>query len=317
MGEKDRFCRQCGAPVATLVGDLIDTWRFSPDQSAAERASGVLTNPFPSVPAPVEQGTSPLYQTGSVKRRLRKHRVIWLVAILLAMILIAGGIAFFVHEDRVGRAEEAVAEANSRRAFEKSVQNMFGFKLGRISDAGYPEVKGIFVESLTSDDSPAALSEIEAGDVILELNGQQVRNSSELAQVMDALSPGTEVAIKFFREGEMLNARIKVADPAFTPPEPRVQPKERGFIGVWGNRRPIPNTRKWGVEINTPVTNSPADIAGLQAGDFITEFDGHAIKTSTELARRIQSTRPRSKVMVKFFRGSTEQTVEMILGHLW
>ncbi|MEW6207131.1 MAG: PDZ domain-containing protein [Acidobacteriota bacterium] len=319
MGDKDRFCRQCGAPVATLVGDLIDTFRFNPDAPpSAARSSGVLTNPFPcALPVSAEQGSSPLYKTASLRKRLRKHRVLWLVAILFVVILIAGGIAFFVHEDRVREAEGAVAEAASRRAFGESVQNMFGFQMGRISDAGYPEIKGIFIEGLTSDDSPAALAGIQAGDVVMEINGQMVRNSGELAEVMKTLSPGTEVAVKIFREGETVTARVKVSDPAFAPPQPQIPRREQGFMGVWGNRRPIPGTRKWGVEIYNPVRNSPADIAGLQAGDFITEFDGRAIKTSTELARRIQSARPRSKVVVKFYRGTTEQTVEMILGHLW
>ena len=58
-------------------------------------------------------------------------------------------------------------------------------------------------------------------------------------------------------------------------------------------------------------------IANLQAGDVITEFNGLPTRTSNEFNRRLRAVKPRSKVPLKFYRGNTEQTVEVVLGHRW
>jgi S1-C subfamily serine protease len=63
------------------------------------------------------------------------------------------------------------------------------------------------------------------------------------------------------------------------------------------------------------IDNSPADLMGLQSGDVITEFQGQAVRTPGELNRRIREVRPRSKAQLKFYRGNTEQTIELVLGH--
>jgi hypothetical protein len=63
MGDKDRFCRQCGAPVATLVGDLIDTFRFNPDAP-------------PSLAA-VSQAFSQIHFKSRRPFRQSKHRVLY------------------------------------------------------------------------------------------------------------------------------------------------------------------------------------------------------------------------------------------------
>jgi S1-C subfamily serine protease len=55
----------------------------------------------------------------------------------------------------------------------------------------------------------------------------------------------------------------------------------------------------------------------LQLGDLIVQFDGKPTLTPDEFARQIQNVKPRSKVKIKFYRGGTEQTLELTLGHGW
>ena len=75
--------------------------------------------------------------------------------------------------------------------------------------------------------------------------------------------------------------------------------------------------KRWGLEVRRIIDNSPADLAGLELGDLITEFDGHPAVTPDEFARRILITKPRSKIKVKFYRGNEAKVVELILGHGW
>ena len=55
------------------------------------------------------------------------------------------------------------------------------------------------------------------------------------------------------------------------------------------------------------VARSPADKAGVEAGDIITKFDGKVIDKSSDLPRVVGSTKPGNKSTVTVFRrGSTK-----------
>ena len=98
-----------------------------------------------------------------------------------------------------------------------------------------------------------------------------------------------------------------------------LRPRDQGFLGAGdvGRRCCVAGTKRWGLEIHRIIDNSPADLAGLQLGDVIAEFDKQIVRTPDELARRIRAVKPRSKVKVKFYRGNSEQTIELIMGHGW
>lgn len=311
MNELDRFCRKCGAPVATFVGDLVDTRRFNPDN-----VGQADTNPFhvqTSAPYPMKRRYGPSYQTDSLKKKLSRRPFLWLMVFLLLLVFIAAGVGIGARVMR-GRRGEAVAFA--RRSLDERVQNALGFRQGRVSLGEYPGVNGIFVDSLTADDSPAALAGILAGDVLVELNGEQVRNASELSRALSSLGIGVEVPVRLYRDGEIITSKMKPADESEAPIGSR-DATEEGYLGVSSieGRRRIPGTDKWGVEIGRPERNEPADLAGLQSGDLITQFDGHPVRTRSEFLRRIRATKPRSNVLVRFYRGNVEQTVELTVGH--
>lgn len=143
------------------------------------------------------------------------------------------------------------------------------------------------------------------GDLVdtyrLDPNDQAVRNNSELAQALEPLQPSAEVAVKVYRDGEIINSRIKVADRTFPPLLPKMEPRDQGYLGIKdsGRRCCISGTKKWGVEIYQTTDNTSAGIFGLRSGDLITEFDGHAIRTPHELNRRIRAAKPRSKFQVE------------------
>ncbi|MGH9851295.1 MAG: PDZ domain-containing protein [Blastocatellia bacterium] len=323
---RDRFCRNCGAPVANSIGDLVDTCRLDPNaqsSATAQPGSPDPTNPLytpPPAAYAAAPGVAPSYQTASVGKQPVRRKFVWPaiflpLSLFLAMGIIIGRDAFQSRQtDR--QAERAEI---ARRSYEEAIQNALGFRTASVSDAEYPTVRGVFVNNLMSDDSPAALANLQAGDVLTDLNDQVVRNNGELAQALEPLQPGAEVVVKVYRDGEIINSRIKVADRAFPPLLPKVEPRDQGYLGIKdsGRRCCIPGTKKWGVEIYETTDNTPVDIFGLREGDLITEFDGHAIRTTHELNRRIRAAKPQSKVLVKFYRSNTQQTVELILGHRW
>jgi S1-C subfamily serine protease len=216
------------------------------------------------------------------------------------------------------RARGEINDEIARHEYEITVQNALGFKQGDYSATEFPGVQGIFINNLMSDDSPAALAKIQAGDLLTELNDQQVRNNSELSQVLKSLETGQEIPLKVYRDGAMIGSRIKIADRAFPPPQSKIEPRDQGFLGILDSfRRTIPGTKKWGVEVRELHINGPAELFGLRPGDVITEFNGHPVKTPSEFNRHIRATRPGGKVVVTFYRGATEQKIELIIGHRW
>ena len=216
---------------------------------------------------------------------------------------------------RDGADPAIVDPARVRHKYEEAVQNSLGFKQGVYSATEFPGIRGIFINYLMSDDSPAALANIQAGDLLTELNNQQVRNDSELSQVLESLETGQEVPVKVYRDGAMTSSRIKIADRALPPSQPKTELRDQGFLGIINSfRRPLPDTKKWGVEVKEVHINGPAKLSGLRPGDVITEFNGHPVRTTNEFNRDIRAVRPGSKVVVTFYRGAAEQKIEVVMG---
>jgi serine protease Do len=207
----------------------------------------------------------------------------------------------------------------ARRSFEEAIQNAMGFTPAPVSDVEYPDVQGVFVTNLISDDSAAAVARIQAGDLLTELGDQPVHNPSELGRVLSTLKPGSESTVKLYRDDEPISTRIRIGSSSVAPFLPKTDPRDQGFLGLGdvARRCCVGGTKRWGLEVHRIVDNSPADLGGLQLGDVITEIDKQIIRTPNEFARRIHSVKPRSKVKIKFYRGNTEQTLELTAGHGW
>jgi membrane-associated protease RseP (regulator of RpoE activity) len=331
----DRYCRNCGVPVAPIVAEFDDTRRFRPSAPLPANSPGSPdpTNPLyapPYAPYAAPQSSSPLRQTMTLIKALLRQKLNWaLLALMLFTFVFLGiGIGRGMRPPRpsdwrrdtpeLRRPRNERNEENARRDFEIEVQNALGFKQGLYKATEFPGNQGIFINHLMSDDSPAALAKIQAGDLLMELNNQQVRNDSELSQVLNSLETGQEVPVKVYRDGETVSSRIKIADRLFPPPQPKIEQRDQGFLGILDSfRRPIPGTKGWGVEVKELHINGPAELFGLRQGDVITEFNGQPVKTPNEFNRHIRAAKPGSKVEVTFYRGAAEQKIELILGHRW
>jgi serine protease Do len=73
------------------------------------------------------------------------------------------------------------------------------------------DTRGVLMRQVTAG-SPAAQAGIQRGDVILELDGERVENSSQLSTRISMLAPGTSVRVKFLRDGAEQNVTVKLAE---------------------------------------------------------------------------------------------------------
>jgi serine protease Do len=66
---------------------------------------------------------------------------------------------------------------------------------------GLPDIRGVKIESFSSDDSPAQKAGLELGDIIVGIDGQPVEYTAQLQQVVGFRHPGESVKVEVARKG--------------------------------------------------------------------------------------------------------------------
>jgi serine protease Do len=71
-----------------------------------------------------------------------------------------------------------------------------------------------------------------------------------------------------------------------------------------------------GALVNQVEKGSPAEKAGVEAGDIITKFDGKPVSSSSELPRIVGGTKPGSKASMELWRNGNSRDVTVTVGEL-
>jgi serine protease Do len=71
-----------------------------------------------------------------------------------------------------------------------------------------------------------------------------------------------------------------------------------------------------GVLIGDVVAGAPAEKAGLQAGDIVTQFNGSPVDSANELRNAVAATAPGSEATLEIFRDGQQQTVNVEIEEL-
>ncbi len=95
----------------------------------------------------------------------------------------------------------------------------------------------------------------------------------------------------------------------------------RGYLGVYIDTLTPTMAKTFdfqgdGVLVNGPIAGSPADKAGLRAGDIITAIEGTPVTTPDELRMLVAGYKPGHAIKVTYYRDKTETTVDVTLARL-
>lgn len=160
-------------------------------------------------------------------------------------------------------------------------------------------------------DSPAERAGLQSGDIIVSFAEETIDTSADLPHVVGLIAPGTEVTAVIVREGEEQTIRVEVgglgadevarvttgvaADGSLSLLGMTIieaEPAMLSDLGLAG-----------GVVISEVESDSPADQAGVRAGDILTRFGSQPVSRVDDLSEVADDLAPGSSVPARLIRG--------------
>jgi len=175
--------------------------------------------------------------------------------------------------------------------------------------------KGVLISEV-ADNSPAQEAGILQGDVITKLNGAQVKDVTELRNKIALILPGTKIDVELIRDGKTKSVKVTIGE----------QPEDFGKAGFAGEgalsnmglvlqdltsdlARQFNYDVDQGVLIADVEPDSPAEMAGLKAGQLIEEVNKKRVRNLEELQEVLKDTKNGDQVLLRVRTGDYSQYV--------
>jgi serine protease Do len=166
---------------------------------------------------------------------------------------------------------------------------------------------GALVSSVVAG-SPALAAGLAPGDVITRFDDRTVVRADDLPKAVADTAIGRDVVLGIVRDGRPLTLRATIGRLAEEQATVAASPALKGSLGVavqsldpaLARQRGLPDSR--GALVSEVRDGSPAETAGLRAGDVITEVDRQRIATSEDLQRAIARHDTHAPVLLRVHR---------------
>lgn len=197
----------------------------------------------------------------------------------------------------------------------------------RAKDLKLKEEAGVEITRVESD-SPAEKAGLKVGDVVLEYNGQRVEGMAEFSRLVHETPPGREVKLLISRNGTMQTVTAKIGQrkaQSFTMNMPRMEfppmppmpdmPKNAfvwpsSTIGIEGEALRGQLADYFGVHegvlVRSVLKGTPAEHAGLKAGDVIVKMGDRTVAEPGDIRAAIMSAKNKKAIPVTVLRDHKE-----------
>ena len=217
-----------------------------------------------------------------------------------------------------------VAEVTPDRARELKLREEYGVEITRLED-----------------DSPAAKAGLKSGDVVLEYQGQRVEGMEQFGRLVRETPSGRTVKLVISRGGATQTVQATVASRKaqgllnhdsnfrFAMPDIQIGDMPHAFtpqlFTMWsgsmlgveaesvGKQLADYFGVKEGVLVRSVVKGSPAEAAGIKAGDVITKVDQTPVTAVNDLSTAVRASRSKRTFPVQIMREHHETTVTVTI----
>jgi len=155
---------------------------------------------------------------------------------------------------------------------------------------GLEKARGALVANV-SKDGPADRAGVKVGDVIVEFDGKEIRESNDLPIIVARTSVDKKARLKVLRDKKEVILTVAVGE--LKDEQVVASTKEKGELGLTVQRvtpqmaESLGLDRAEGVVITAVEPGSPGDEAGLRRGDVVLEMDRKPIRTLEDYRKAI------------------------------
>jgi len=179
---------------------------------------------------------------------------------------------------------------------------------------GMKEAKGAMITKVT-EDGPAAKEDLKAGDVIVEVNGEKIDDSRDLARKIAELHPNTPVKLSIVRYGEKREVDMKLGTfpngkklASLEDDKPDTSGQQMKDLGLsLAPAAKFPGAGDEGVVITEVDPSSDAADKGLKPGDVILQVAGVNVSDPADVAEGVK------KAMANAKTASEKDTVKVLM----
>ncbi len=194
--------------------------------------------------------------------------------------------------------DEAVRVADQLRSGGRVVRGRIGVQIGPVSkevaeSIGLGAPRGALVTGVEKD-QPAEKAGVEAGDIILKVDGKMVEKSGDLPRIVGGLKPGARAGLQVFRRGATRDLTVAIAEFEVERPARRAaaepgsapQASAKSALGVTVSDLTDAQKRELRVRggVRVDAVEGAAARAGLREGDVILSLDNAEVADSKQFA---------------------------------
>jgi serine protease Do len=167
---------------------------------------------------------------------------------------------------------------------------------------GLKENKGALVAQVNPG-SPAEKAGIEQGDIILEFDGKKITEANDLPRIVASTPVGKSVDLKLSREGKGMDRSLKVGEMNEKGEIAKDSSSHKSLGIAVQNLTPevvqgLGLKNAAGVVVAQVEPGSPADEAGIQAGDVIREVNRKPVKNADDFLEKIQKIKGQDNILL-------------------
>jgi serine protease Do len=214
--------------------------------------------------------------------------------------------------------DEAMRVAEQLRTNGRVIRGRIGVQIAPVTkevaeSIGLGQPRGALVQSVEKD-GPADKGGVEAGDIILRVDGRNVEKSVDLPRLIGGTKPGTRSTLQVHRRGNTRDVTVAVAefepdratrrpvaaDPGSAPAQPA-----KSVLGLSVSELSDSQKRDLRVRggVRVDAVEGPAARAGLREGDVILSVDNTEVSDMKQFASLVAKVERSRAVSVLVRRG--------------